>query len=268
MANNAIKQITIRRGNDHGGIDINTYNIGGSDSIDAVNVNYDDTVTQLGVSNVQRAVEQLKSNFQGGVDAVYDAVVAKGSTPASHSLRDVIAGIGNIPTGITPTGTFVYTGNESSWIQDISVYQYANASNVYNKGYSNGYSDGATHVIQHPVWITSNVSMPISTDREDSVNVHIYNNTSNTLKILIYVTSQRGENAVHTLNGANIATHFPTMYDFPPNGDLYLYQDGVGGSDNPDGEINLVILGEYSSYENLIVWDDNNFRTTGSCTFS
>lgn len=151
MANNAIKQITIRRGNDHGGIDVNTYDIGGSDSIDAINVNYDDSATQLGVSNVQRAIEQIKSNFQGGVDAVYDAVVAKGSTPASHSLSDVIAGIGNISTGITPTGTFIYTGSEGSWTQDVSIYQYANASNVYNKGYS----DGASGVISDVVNISA-----------------------------------------------------------------------------------------------------------------
>lgn len=41
----------------------------------------------------------LESNFQAGVDSIYDAVVAKGSTPASHSLSDVIQGIEDISTG-------------------------------------------------------------------------------------------------------------------------------------------------------------------------
>ena len=40
----------------------------------------------------------LKANFQAGVDSIYDAVVAKGSTPASKSLSDVIAAINNIKT--------------------------------------------------------------------------------------------------------------------------------------------------------------------------
>lgn len=41
-------------------------------------------------------VNELELNFQAGVDSVYDAVTAKGSTPASKSLSDVIEGINNI----------------------------------------------------------------------------------------------------------------------------------------------------------------------------
>lgn len=41
-------------------------------------------------------VNELKTNFQDGVDSVYNAVVAKGSTPASKSLSDVIEAINNI----------------------------------------------------------------------------------------------------------------------------------------------------------------------------
>lgn len=47
----------------------------------------------------QSAITDLQTNFQAGVDAVYNAVVAKGSTPASHSLSDVVTAIGNISTG-------------------------------------------------------------------------------------------------------------------------------------------------------------------------
>lgn len=43
-------------------------------------------------------IAQLQSNFQAGVDSVYNACVTKGSTPASHSLSDVVQGILDIPT--------------------------------------------------------------------------------------------------------------------------------------------------------------------------
>jgi hypothetical protein len=39
------------------------------------------------------AVSTLQSNFQDGVDDIYDACVSKGSTPASHALADVVDGI-------------------------------------------------------------------------------------------------------------------------------------------------------------------------------
>lgn len=44
-------------------------------------------------------ISALQASFQDGVDAIYDACVAKGSTPASHSLSDVVHGIEDIPTG-------------------------------------------------------------------------------------------------------------------------------------------------------------------------
>lgn len=48
---------------------------------------------------VATAIEELQTNFQDGVDDIYDAVVAKGTTPASKSLSDVIDGINNIQSG-------------------------------------------------------------------------------------------------------------------------------------------------------------------------
>ena len=56
-------------------------------------------------SNVNSNVDQLKINFQVGVDSIYDACVAKGSTPASKSLSDVVSGINNIETGSVDSST-------------------------------------------------------------------------------------------------------------------------------------------------------------------
>jgi len=44
-------------------------------------------------SELQSAVDTLEANFRAGVDAIYEACVRKGSTPASHSLTDVVAAI-------------------------------------------------------------------------------------------------------------------------------------------------------------------------------
>lgn len=87
----------------------------------AENCVFDPTGTELESTDVEAAIKELESNFQDGVDAVYDAVVAKGSTPASHSLSDVVTGIGNIPTGITPSGTKSITANGTN----IDVTEYA-----------------------------------------------------------------------------------------------------------------------------------------------
>ena len=65
----------------------------------AADVSYDNTTSHLTASNVQAALDELVVNFQDGVDSVYNACVAKGSTPASHSLSDVVAAIGNISGG-------------------------------------------------------------------------------------------------------------------------------------------------------------------------
>lgn len=90
----------------------------------AKNSVFNPTGTGLESTNVEAAIKELEANFQDGVDAVYDAVVAKGSTPASHSLSDVVTGIGNIPTGITPSGTKSITANGTG----IDVTQYASVN--------------------------------------------------------------------------------------------------------------------------------------------
>lgn len=48
---------------------------------------------------IEDAVDTLQENFLAGVDSIYDACVDKGSTPASHSLADILQAIENISGG-------------------------------------------------------------------------------------------------------------------------------------------------------------------------
>jgi hypothetical protein len=67
-----------------------------------------DVVSPTELSTV---VSTLESNFQDGVDAIYDACVAKGSTPASQSLSDVVQGIMDIPQGGGSGDTVSYSSS-------------------------------------------------------------------------------------------------------------------------------------------------------------
>lgn len=87
--------------------------------------------------NLDDAVQELQTNFQAGVDSVYDAIVARGTTPASKSLSDVVTGIGQIQT--THTQTYTFASGSTGATVDLGVkhfYRYVNATNVYNKGKS------------------------------------------------------------------------------------------------------------------------------------
>lgn len=48
-------------------------------------------------SELNAAIATLQSNFQDGVDDIYQACISKGSTPASYALADVVAAVQSIP---------------------------------------------------------------------------------------------------------------------------------------------------------------------------
>ena len=76
-------------------------------------------------------ISTLQSNFQAGVDSVYNAIVARGTTPASKSLSDVVTGIGNIQT--THTGTYKPTTRASNCDMGVThSYRYVNTTAVPN----------------------------------------------------------------------------------------------------------------------------------------
>lgn len=80
------------------------------------------------------AVSTLESNFQDGVDAIYDACVAKGSTPASQSLSDVVQGIMDIPQGGGSGDTVSYSS--SSQEAPLNVELVATTWTVTNMSFS------------------------------------------------------------------------------------------------------------------------------------
>ena len=101
--------------------------------------------------DVESAISTLQSNFQDGVDDVYDAIVAKGTTPASKSLSDVVAGVGQIET--IHTTTYKPTSRASNVdMGQTHSYRYVNTTEVPNTNAatydvtSNGIKDmGATN---------------------------------------------------------------------------------------------------------------------------
>ena len=126
--------------------------------------------------DVETAISTLQSNFQDGVDSVYDAVVAKGSTPASKSLSDVVTGIANIPNA--NSGTYSATTRESAIdMGQANTYRYVNTNSVPNTNAatydvtSNGIKDmGATNDKRYV-----NVAVP-------NTNAATYDVTSNGIK--------------------------------------------------------------------------------------
>lgn len=94
-------------------------------------------------------ITTLQTNFQAGVDSVYNAVVAKGSTPASKSLSDVVAGISAIPN--SNSGTYAITSNGVKDMGAANTYRYANVnvpnsnSGTYTPAGNAIYDMGATN---------------------------------------------------------------------------------------------------------------------------
>lgn len=50
----------------------------------------------------------MQQSFQDGVDQIYNALVAKGSTPASKSLADVVQAINDLETDVKHRVRFIY----------------------------------------------------------------------------------------------------------------------------------------------------------------
>lgn len=263
----SINQIEIRRGTSNGTIETQVYDISAVGNVDAINVNYDDTITQLGVSNVQRAIEQLKANFQAGVDTVADACIRKGSTPVQPYTPDTIsAAIDAIPTGITPTGTYTYDGTEApSWIANVYNFANADASYVYNKGYNDGYSSSLN---SYNVTRSDIPGATINANKHCNDNIQIINNTNNTVKCSIncYMI---GNNQSISIDGSEV-----TGGNYAYNGILNLssgktltfYQEKVNVTQSEYGYIYVTIIGGSSFTNNIIYNGEDTY--SGAVTIS
>lgn len=263
----SINQIEIRRGTSNGTIETQVYDIGAVGNIDAINVNYDDTITQLQVSNVQRAIEQLKANFQDGVDAVFTACAEEESTPTDHSLPAIITAIHNIDHGgITPTGTYTYDGTEApSWIANVYNFANADASYVYNKGYNDGYSSSLN---SYNVTRSDIPGATINANKHCNDNIQIINNTNNTVKCSIncYMI---GNNQSISIDGSEVTGGnyvYNGIIELQAHKTLIFYQEKVNVTQSEYGYIYVTIIGG-SSFENTITYNGED-TYSGSVTVS
>ena len=166
--------------------------------------NIEDGTTIDSFSDVENVISTLQSNFQDGVDSVYDAVVAKGSTPASKSLSDVVTGIANIPNA--NSGTYTVSTRESAIdMGQANTYRYVNTNDVPNSNSgtqsisSNGITDmGATNDKRYV-----DVNVPNS-------NSGTYDVTSNGIKDMGATNDKRYVNV-------NVPNSNSTTYTFPAN---------------------------------------------------
>lgn len=124
-------------------------------------------------ADCEKLKTDLQNSFQAGVDSVYDAVVAKGSTPASKSLSDVVAGISAIPninSGTSPT-TYTTNGTKDLGVNNSYRYIKINVSNSNSGTYTptgkSTYDMGASNTYRY-----------VDTRSVTNVNTETYTATS------------------------------------------------------------------------------------------
>lgn len=146
----------------------------------------------LNATNVQTALERLKAvleeQFGSGATAIYNAIVAKGTTPSSKSVNDLVYAIYQITTEIKHTGvynavsrntysndmgsyhTYRYVNTSGVPNQNAGVYvfeadsvgttkdlgadntiRYVNAEHVYDKGYADGRQNVYSNITTHSI---------------------------------------------------------------------------------------------------------------------
>lgn len=127
---------TVQEALDNGG--------GGGGGGTAAGVSYSNTDSHLTATNVQAAIDEMVANFGDGVDEVYNACVAAGSTPTTKSPADIATAIGSISGGAdivldngqiaTNAGSYISapltdTLTANSWLL-VSIHD---GSNKYNE---------------------------------------------------------------------------------------------------------------------------------------
>jgi len=140
----------------------------------ASQVPYDNTDSELEATDVQDAIDELKTNFQAGVDSVYNAIVAKGTTPASKSLSDVIQGIADIETATVHTETYTASSRSSNLdMGESHEYRYIDTTNVPNSNsgtytYPSGSTGGTVDMLADNTYRYVNADNVYAKGKEDA----------------------------------------------------------------------------------------------------
>lgn len=104
-------------------------------------IGYGDQMVKLEAYGDQLVGPVPLSSSSGDLESIYNALVAKGITPASESLSDILAAINTI---VVPSGTYTYPSGSTGGNVDVTNYAQVNAANVYAKGKADGGSGKVT----------------------------------------------------------------------------------------------------------------------------
>ena len=101
----------------------------------ASGTSYDNTQSGLTADDVQEAIDELASDFQDGCDTIVQAVTAKGQTPASNSPADIAIAIGNISTsGISVISRAAWEALSTAQKQSYGMVGIQDASSGFERG--------------------------------------------------------------------------------------------------------------------------------------
>ena len=141
---------------------------GGQEKIGSTDIDLSGYYTSSQINTLlSNSENSLETEFQTGVDSIYNAIVNKGSTPSSKSLSDILTGVSSIPNSNSGT----YTADTRSSSIDMganNTYRYLSTSNVpnSNSGTQNISANGITDMT--------------ATNDKRYVNVNVSNSNSGT----------------------------------------------------------------------------------------
>lgn len=170
-------------------------------------------------------IKELKSNFQDGVDSIYDALVAKGTTPASKSLSDVVAAISQMYDSAYNSGKTDYNPTSATLANNGAVVvKNAAGAQLYTNTFTNNYDAGKTDY--NPTSATLNNAGVLSVKNAAGTQRYTTTFTNN------YNAGYNSGNSAGYTNGYNAGVAQPKSGSYKLN--LYFASAGASASVSPE----------------------------------